>query len=396
MASPEKSRLLRLSRRGHVGLFLAFLLLPLAAQLGGVAPKLALQENRSLEKRPPLPRGWRALMSFPAAFEAYYKDNFGLRKVLIQAHTMFKTMVLKQSPNRKVIIGRSDWLYFAGEDEGLHKYGPPFSEAELRDLTTTVEQRKAWFERNGMRFFILVPPSKQSVYPEYLPEPQLTWAKTNLYDQLLHYFTTHSSLDVFVDAKAPILREKRAGTKVYYQTDSHWNDRAAWQAYLALMARLGKGDLEVRGKSAADITWQSRPYSGDLVMLFLGVSKLFEETTEFLVPRFAPRAVTRTEEREFHGVPLTYPVIVSESPAASPRTLLFLRDSQLIPLIPYFSESFRRVVYINHWEKAEAINRIVAAEKPDFVIHEMVERSLRALVLFKAPPEPALVEGVVH
>jgi hypothetical protein len=155
------------------------------------------------------------------------------------------------------------------------------------------------------------------------------------------------------------------------------------------MARLEKYDPVVRGKAEPDISWAPRAYSGDLVTLQLGVPRLYEETSEFLVPRYAPNAVTRTEEREFHGVPLTYPAIVSDSPNGIPRTVLFLRDSQLIPLIPYFSESFRRVVYLNHWEKAESVEKIIAAEKPDIVIHEMVERSLRALIRFKAPSEAA-------
>lgn len=387
MEVPEKSRLLRVSRLGQVGLFLAILLLPLAAQLSGYSPKVSLQENRNLEKRPPLPRNWGALVSFPAAFEAYYKDNFGFRKLLIQAHTVFKTKALKQSPNRKAIIGRDGWLYFAGEDESFQKYQPPFSAAELRDLTSTIERRKVGYEKNGTRFFILVPPDKQSIYPENLPEPQLTWSKTNLYDQLLRHFTAHSSFDVFVDAKGPILSEKKTGAKIYYQTDTHWNDRAAWQAYLAVMARLRKDDHEVLGISAMDISWVPRSHSGDLVTSQLGVPRLYEETSEFLVPRFAPSAVMRTEEREFHGAPLNYPALISDSPRGIPRTVLFLRDSQLIPLIPYFSESFRRVVYLNHWEKAETINKIIAAEKPDIVIHELVERALRALVLFKVPPE---------
>lgn len=385
MGHPERSRLVRLSRRGHVVLFLSLLLLPLAAQLGDLAPQVPLQENRSLAPRPPLPRSWQQLVSFPAAFEAYYKDAFGFRRHLIRAHTIFKTKLLRQSPNRKAVIGRDGWLYFAGETEGLHTYDPPFSAAELRALAATIERRQRWFEQNGMRLYVLIPPNKQSVYPEHLPQPQRTWSKINLYDQLLQHFTAHSRADVFVDVKAPILREKRAGTKVYYQTDSHWNDRAAWQAYLALMERLGRDDPDARGLTAADVTWQSRPYSGDLVTLQLGVPQLFEETAEFLVPRVPLRAVLTTQEREFHGVPLTYPVIVSDSPAGSPRTLLFLRDSQLIPLIPYFSESFRRVVYVNHWEKADALARIIAAEKPDIVVHEMVERALRGLILFKAP-----------
>ena len=302
MGVPEKSRGLLVTRYFHVGFFLSLLLFPLADQLFGVAPKVALEENRNFAKLPPLPRSWKMLASFPAAFEAYYKDNFGFRRLLIQAHTIVKTKALRQSPSRKVLIGDNDWLYFTGEDESLLEYGPPLSVAELSDLTRTIEQRKIWYEQKGMQFFILIPPNKHSVYPEYLPEPQRTWSKTSLYTQLVQYFTTHSTLDVFVDVLGPILREKKAGTKVYYQTDSHWNDGAAWQAYLALMAKLGRHNPEVCGKSEADISWLPRPHSGDLVRLFLGVPWLYQETNAHLVPRFAPRAVMRIEEREFNNV----------------------------------------------------------------------------------------------
>ena len=65
-----------------------------------------------------------------------------------------------------------------------------------------------------------------------------------------------------------------------------------------------------------------------------------------------------------------------------------MHDSQFNPLIPWFAETFRRVVFLTHWEPADAVYRIIATEKPDIVLHELVERSLRALATFSPPEDP--------
>jgi len=365
---------------GFIALFLSILLLPLLDIFLPIAPRAEFSENRTLASRPALVWTRAGIESFPARFGEYFKDRFGFRKNLIQLHTIYKTKLLAQSPNRKVLLGGNGWLYFTGEAETFLQYLKPFSEEELNGLTAAIESSGKWFGEHKILFFILVAPNKQTIYPEFLPEPQAAWTRYNHFDDFLRHFKSHSPLDVFIDIKQSLLREKNEGKRVYYQTDSHWNNLSAFLAYDRILTKLRQYNVQATGKKPGDFEWVTRPYSGDLVNL-LGVERLFSEKNDFLVPRYRPMAVIQTIEKgeKFHSVSVTFPVIISEADKAISKKVLFLRDSQLDAAIPLFSESFRRTVYINYGENPDVIKKILEAEKPDIVLCEIVERNLLAL-----------------
>ena len=314
-----------------IALFCAQLALPAAGMFMRTAPQVKFSENRRLAALPALPRGWRELPAFCSAFEAYFKDRFAFRTALIQLHTVFKVKLLAQSPNRKVIIGRGGWLYFTGEDERLLRYDPPFSGDELRQILVATEARKRWFENSGALFFLIVAPNKQSIYPEFLPQLQAGWIKHhNLYDQLCDYFGAHSAMDILIDVKADMLREKAFGRPMYYRTDSHWNSPAAWLAYMQIMRCIQKYRPAAVALKAEDYSWERRPYSGDLVSI-LGIRDLFQEHSEFAEPRRAPAAAITEAPTELDGVPLKYPALVSQSPRGADFTVVVCTIHSLTP-----------------------------------------------------------------
>ena len=57
-----------------------------------------------------------ALREYPARFERFFDDRFGLRGKLVDADHWVKAIVFGVSPVSKVLIGKSGWLYFRGED----------------------------------------------------------------------------------------------------------------------------------------------------------------------------------------------------------------------------------------------------------------------------------------
>ena len=53
---------------------------------------------------------------YPASFERFVDDRFGLRPPLLRLHHYAKTLLFGVSPVSNVLLGKSGWLYFKGED----------------------------------------------------------------------------------------------------------------------------------------------------------------------------------------------------------------------------------------------------------------------------------------
>ena len=82
---------------------------------------------------PEFPKNFSALLSFPKAFEAFFNDNYGMRKSLITWHSKMMDKVFDESPSSRVVIGKEGWYYFDNYNSILDAEGKaPLSE-ELID-----------------------------------------------------------------------------------------------------------------------------------------------------------------------------------------------------------------------------------------------------------------------
>jgi hypothetical protein len=110
--------------------FLTAICLPLADVFFDLDPT-RLSEKRRLAP-PPAARSSQPLeVSYLAAFESWWNDSFGFRRSLVVGYSR-ALLALGVSPTPSVIVGRSGWLFFAG-DEALASYRAlqPFTESEL-------------------------------------------------------------------------------------------------------------------------------------------------------------------------------------------------------------------------------------------------------------------------
>ena len=96
----------------------AFLLLATPLVVGLVrpdSPAAVLKEGRRLAPAPRAPvdaAGWLAL---PAELDSYLKDHFGLRQVLIRAHTDLTKPMLGLGSD-SVLVGRDGRMFYLGEE----------------------------------------------------------------------------------------------------------------------------------------------------------------------------------------------------------------------------------------------------------------------------------------
>jgi hypothetical protein len=359
--------------RAIAGLFVVLISLPLAWTALGPVPS-ADSEKRPLAPPPSLPHDWQTLRKFPARFEAYFNDHFGLRGPLIRLLATAKVDGLNVSSSPRVILGKQSWLFYnpqpALADGGVAHSFPP---GELERWQRLVQARHDWLAQRGIRYLFVVAPDKQSVYPEFLPRGyRRATTRDSRLDRLLVRLRESSTVTV-VDLRALLARNKGQG-RLYDRTDTHWNDRGAWLATGGMVAALSRWfpALPLQDPKAFELV-ATTMWGGDLVAL-LGLGEGEEESITY---RLRTESRARPVGSEGNGPAIE--LIAWETPDSQlPRAVVF-RDSFADRLIPYLSESFRRVLYAG--QAAPAFDReIILRERPDVVIQEVVERKLTVFV----------------
>jgi hypothetical protein len=96
--------------------FVLFLIAPAVdfALREGQVPR-SFQENRRPAEMPAMPARAAEWSRWPAAFEAWHNDHFGLRTQFMRAHNVLKVFALRSSPSSRVVIGPNNWLFAATE-----------------------------------------------------------------------------------------------------------------------------------------------------------------------------------------------------------------------------------------------------------------------------------------
>jgi len=82
------------------------------------------------------------------------------------------------------------------------------------------------------------PPTPITIYPEFMPDRVRRVRSGHAWIQLLEYLKTHSRIET-VDLR-PALRKAKSIEKVYYQTDTHWNDFGGYIAVREILTAAGR------------------------------------------------------------------------------------------------------------------------------------------------------------
>ncbi len=360
----------RLYGRTLVGLVMAFSFASLIAMAFKQA-EISGGENRTLTQLPGWPRTLAEWDSFPQRFDAYVNDNFGLRKLLLRLNSNFSTVLLGRSPSDKVVFGKDDWLFYAGDNSiELYRNQRPLSTLQLEDTRVALQRRARAMEAAGRPYLFVIVPDKHTIYPEMMPTYMSRRDMPSQFDQVVAVAEA-SGLPV-LDLRAA-LRQGKTDLPVYYKDDSHWSAWGAYLGYRRIMAALPLPDLPVIDLEARQFSVMS-DHAGDLARM-AGLTR--RETTPIAAPA----------DRCAYTVTAFQPVVGDDimmrrtlCPHAKHK-LMFVGDSFSEGLVAYLSRSFGEVVYVarSGFKPSRQIVPLIEREAPDLVIEELAERHLDSL-----------------
>lgn len=337
------------------------------------------QENRVLSQRPSI--HIQNLDAFPPLFETYYNDQFPFRPKLIKIFNHLKINLFDESSGANVVIGNGGWFYLRSHELPAFEAKTIFTEEELETIYSQLLLRKHLVDSNGGRFYLTIPPTKYTIYPEYL---KMKYQKHNEFskrEQIINMLNERGGID-FIDYTQVFL-EKKSEERLFHKTDNHWNDLGAFYASQELIKLLSPDFPEIVVPSLDDFTIHRKVETGKNLVTMLGLAEAYPEEV-ILLERKGKSTRVDGVKRDYPVTPgFPYPwdyEMVYVNPQIKDRKLLMIRESFAGAQIPFIAEVFSESVFIfDAWK--HGVNRdIIENEKADVVILEIQESFLSNLL----------------
>ncbi len=377
-------------------IFAALCLLPGLMLLKFDGETRSLTENRELAGFPEWPASLNEAAAWSGKFDAFVADHFGKREKLVAAYN-YLHVIAGVSPIDRALVGREGWLFLEQTRlKDANRGALPLSREKLDTLLGSFELRQEYLDSKNIGFIVMPVPDKNSMFPEYLP------AKVD--------FVGPSRLEQFRDGMAqanfnsvdvtPRLQSaKAAGEEIYFQTDSHWNSRGAWFAYLALMDGLreaGYAGGTVLAESDVEFIRLDPYQPTDIVKNLLGLSGWVREDHGIRARVHesgeirAFRAADGKEYDYLYGPPpgQEQKHFKRSTPRDGSRVLIY-RDSYANAMLPFLVHSFDELIYARAPKNMSFDPADIERHQPDLVIYEFVERAL-----FYAPDDHLLKAAI--
>ncbi len=348
-------------------IFTLILLIPALDSIFEFSPVKELFEKRKEIEMPHFPAAFSDLVSFPKKFDAFFNDNYGMRKTLITWHSSMMDKIFDESPSSRVVVGENGWNYFNNYNSILDAQGEATISEDLVDLGVKhFAKNRKLVEDSGMEYLLIIAADKTSVYPEFLPD-YIKFKGPHRVDKFLDALKKQYPDFPVIDAR-PILLKAKLKEEVYHKTDTHWNRRGAHAAYVEMMNLLARkdrrlvaiprsqfidvadewirGDIsDIMGTNDANLNYELKPK--------------FRET----IHRIEPSA---EEKKKFHNV-----TIYSNENKNLPRLFAY-QDSYFGDLFRFISNHFSYAFYTNQYP-CDIELETVKKYRPDVVMQEFWE-----------------------
>ena len=291
--------------------------------------------------------------NFLADLSSWINDRFFLRQEMITLDNVVTAQGFGTSGEKKVIVGKDGWLFFA---DTLEDYTgtAPLSERELFGVIKNIQLMDEYCKLNGRDFAFVIAPNKNSVYGEFMPD----YGVKSDYSDALKVMAVLKQSGVKTPDLFSAINSKNE--QLYFKNDSHWNSKGAALGADVINNAFGKNTNFFGGEFLS-----ARVNEGDLYSM--------------LYPALRDTEIDWCLEAErdfvFAGTGKTPTSITITTESNKDGKLLAYRDSFGNLLFPYLAESYGEC----YFSRKTAYDLTMES---DYVMVEIVERNLDYLLKY--------------
>ena len=359
--------------------FLGILFFHFADQFFDITPDGENTENRILAEQPVFKI--ENLDAFPGDFDNYINDHFKWRNQLITANNKINYWLQKSAISDEVVRGKNGWLFHSNGID-LYRGKSQFSEAELQSIEKELVFRKEFVEEKGGKYYLVVVPQKQSIYPENLPKHIRKINEKTSTENLIDFLHKNTDLSIINLVDSLKLKKETALFPLFYKTDHHWNSYGSILGIQSILKQLQKEFPNVDTLESSDYEFELQSIKGRVTAKMLKLEDQLMDENPLI--HYKGTIQIDTIPNGYH-VPENFPykeefVIKMRSSKSNAPKMMMVRESFAVQLIPEFSKFFSENVYVfDSWN--HGLNpQIVEKESPDIFIQMIYEKLLVELL----------------
>ena len=267
------------------------------------------------------------------------------------------------------LVGKDGWLFYSG-DFSIHDYQKtaPVSKKQLKGLAKILSLLNEHTTQYGGVLLVVIPPDKNTIYPQYMPDQIPVIGQTSRLDQFMKYIQENTEVQV-MDLR-PALLDASQSSQIYYKSDAHWNCPGAYYASNEIISRINTLYPEMQTHPLSDYEPGSiRDFSLDIsTTMGLGL----QEDTPTLTPKFPTGSMSYMPYEKNKSIQ-----VAVNSQKDLPSAVI-LHDSFYTECLNQFLEpQFSRILSMHYGiAKLSDYIQLIDTEKPDVVIVEFAERHI--------------------
>lgn len=361
-------------------LFISAISLPILDYVIFISGEYENTENRNKAKLPDFDLSM--LDPFPDKFDKYYADNHNFRGELLYINKRIKYDVFNIVPSKAVTQGKDGWLYRTDYVDTYINH-TLFTNLEIDSLHNMMKHRSEWLQKQGVKNYIAIIPTKSQVYTEKLPDHIRQKNSTSRTMQFMNAMKGIPNLKVFYLQDTLLVAKENAEYNLFYKTDQHWNSYGALFGMTSIINNLREDFPEIpysdidnykidttvtKGKGLArTLMLQNEISDVEIKVNSINTTKFHRiDTVKYSIPEVFPYK----KEYQFF-----YTTGLENRPKA-----LIIRDSFTNAFRELLPEYFGETTMIWDVWCYELNKDIVLNEKPDFFLTIIIEANLPFII----------------
>lgn len=337
-------------------------------------------ENRNFAEFPEL--SLENLWNVTSEFDDWFSDRVPYKNQVRHLSSEIRLAMNEHSSwldyfgNTLVIAGKDDWLFYNGtkamDESTVEDFvgGNLYTDEELQELSAGYQELSDQYEEKGMQFILFIPPNKEQVYPELMPDSLGIITEYSRMDQFVDYMHEHTTVNV-VYAKDALLDAKEQGFRLYQKYDSHWNYLGSFVGCELLRQEILGESFPLAGREIGQMLDENGdpvPEDRDLALMLNLGEKYTEYENLAVKDYFEDRAYAVGAWTNWDNVDY---VNYKNADTGNDLRLLMLRDSFSFKMEPYLARDYAEIMLLSDTKYAR---QYVIDTPPDVVVMEIVER----------------------
>jgi hypothetical protein len=301
---------------------------------------------------------------------------------------------------RQAVAGKDGYLFLGNvyadiidKTEGRF----PYTKEEISQWTDSLKKVEEWFETKGIAFAFVIAPNKSSIYPEKLPD-SIKYSEGNTITDAIVKSAMEKGITL-LDLR-PVLRAQKMKGRLYFKTDTHWNNLGASIAFNETIHFVN--EKHKKGLNLPKYMLKKFYRGGGDLAGFLKIKKILSSryeldyTFDFNGSVNVCRGIIDAKSRALKSCAMADNPILNvfaedqymvNEKSVNPLKVLLIGDSFSTATSQLYNAAFGTLWKFHHSRLyGKSLAEFVQKHKPDLVIYQIVERDLYTPTLVEELP----------